>query len=189
MTSQEVPAHPAEVDIRLGSTVLPKGDANGLAPHSSMLVRPENRKKLWVGLVILSVPVLVEDTDKNTTQGKARLRRIELIVDPADAADLQRILMRAYERRTGAAVLPLELEQDVERAFDGLDPDMIERELAAAADERAAAETNEYLANRGREGTGQPGDPDGLFRSAEDNPSDDDDDGEPEDPPDMGPRP
>lgn len=172
MTSQEVPAHPTEVDVRLGSTGLPKGDANGLAPHSSMLVRPENRKKLWVALAILSVPVLVEDTDKNSTQAKVRIRRVELIVDPADANDLQRILMRAYERRTGAAVLPLELEHDVEAAFNGLDPDMIAREEAQAADERAAAETNEYLANRERERSGDPGDPDGLFRSAED-PEDD----------------
>ena len=154
-----------EVDIRLGSTTLPKGDANGVAPHSSMLVRPENRKKLWVGLVIMSVPVLVEDTDKNVTTGKARIRRIELIVDPSDASDLQRILMRAYERRTGAAVLPLELEQDVEAAFDGLDPDAIERELAALADERAADETNEYLNQRERELEqeilGEATDPDG----------------------------
>lgn len=177
MTDESGPR--GEVDIRLGSTTLPKGDANGVAPHSSMLVRPENRKKLWVGLTIFSLPVLVEDTDKNTTTGKLRIRRVELIVDPSDANDLQRILMRAYERRTGAAVLPLELEQDVERAFDGLDPDAIEREMAAAADERAAAEMNEYLENREREIRGEAMDPDGLFSDGQQD-QDDDPDGESE---------
>jgi hypothetical protein len=100
---------------------LPKGDGNGLGSMASELVA--DPAQVRVGLVLFDVGSLETATDSGEVTAKVRLRRIEVITHTDDAAVMRRILMRAFERRTGQTTLPFDLEQDVETAFEGIDPE------------------------------------------------------------------
>lgn len=97
---------------------LPKGDGNGLAEMAPELEK--NRKQIRVAVVLFDVASYAQTTDDGTAEVKVRIRRIEAITDPDDAAAMERLLMRQFERRTGQTVLPIDLEADVEKAFEDL---------------------------------------------------------------------
>jgi hypothetical protein len=101
---------------------LPSGESNGLAAIVRQLLDdPEAVHVLVVLADVVKVTHKVESGDRIPT---VRIRRIEPIADAGDRAQLQRLLMREYERRTGQPTLPIELEQDVEAAFgDATDDD------------------------------------------------------------------
>lgn len=99
---------------------LPKGEANGLdAIVSALTDKPKGRH---VVIAILDTKRLITDVESNDVVPEARIRRIEVIPEE-DMEVAERVLMRAFERRTGKATLPFELEQDVKAALSGIEID------------------------------------------------------------------
>ena len=101
---------------------LPAGDANGLADPDVIRRLLDDPGQMRVGIVIFKLRKVENDVESGDVTGKAEIHRIEAILDDTkgDASALERLLMRAYERRTGATTLDAELEDDVREAFDGL---------------------------------------------------------------------
>jgi hypothetical protein len=98
---------------------LPAGEANGLAAIADQLV--EHPAVPRVVVAIVDVRSVRTDVDDGTRSATVRVRRVEVITNTDDQDQLRRLLMREFERRTGQAVLPFELEADVRRAFDHTD--------------------------------------------------------------------
>jgi hypothetical protein len=97
------------------SAVLPAGDGNGLAAVAAELVEHPRRIRVVVALLDTSkVTTCVDDGSRIAT---VRVRRIEVITDPADLDAMRNLLEREFERRTGQTVLPFELEMDVRAAL------------------------------------------------------------------------
>ena len=116
-----------ETFASLGSS-LPKADGNGLSDMGPELLR--DRKKIRAAVILFDCSEMVEKTDTGDRIAKVRIRRIEVIHNREDAAIMQRLLMRAWEERTGAAVLPFELEQEVIKAFESFDEGEAEEKTA-----------------------------------------------------------
>lgn len=125
---------------------LPTGDANGLTHHASRLTDDPDRMRF--AIVVFNVPKDERDRDKKVTILKPKVRRVELMTDPIDARDLERLALRAWERRNGGEMLPLELQKDLEDALDGLDPDAIAREEVALHEEGAEEAARKHMAAR-----------------------------------------
>lgn len=102
---------------------LPDGDANGLLSPEVIADLRNDPTRMRVGIVLINVPKWTDDLEADTETGQARIRRLELVLDDTygDASALQRLLTRAYERRTGSTTLDAGLEADVRAAFDQLD--------------------------------------------------------------------
>lgn len=109
--------------------ILPKGEANGLAAVADYLLKEPLR--LRAALVLFDLKRGTEDYDQHDIVATVRIRRVELVPE-ADLAAVQQIIRRALEFRSGQAVLPLELEDELEAAFrdmvvdpanPGADPD------------------------------------------------------------------
>ena len=100
------------------SSSLPQGEANGLTAISRELV--ENPHKVHVVLALVDCRKVVTDADTGDVQPTARIRRIEVVGGGQDNKVAQRMLRRALEERTGATVLPFDLEEDLRAAFGGL---------------------------------------------------------------------
>ena len=117
--------------VKLGTTS-PEGDANGLADPEVIRALMDHPMEMRVGIIIFNVPKSATDHDKGTVVGAAVVRRIEVVVDDTlgDASALQRLLMRAYERRTGTTTLDTELEDDVRAAFDNLKIEQVDESQA-----------------------------------------------------------
>lgn len=98
---------------------LPKGDANGLARIIGDLV--ENPHKVHVCICLLDYKQVTTDQDSGDTVPTGRVRRVE-VVRRADMKEAERLLRRALEERSGHAVLPLELEDEITAAFADVDP-------------------------------------------------------------------
>lgn len=98
------------------SGALPAGDANGLAAIARDLVESPARPHVVVAIV--DAKTVRTNVDDGARLATVRVRRIEAISDPTDREHLRRLLMREFERRTGQAVLPFDLEVEVRRAFD-----------------------------------------------------------------------
>lgn len=94
---------------------LPEGDRNGLAAIAGELV--DNPEKVHVAIVLLDCMKVTTNVDSGDVVPTARLRRIEIIKDPADGHTMRRLLQREWERRTGKTVLPFELEEEMRTAF------------------------------------------------------------------------
>lgn len=109
---------------------LPDGDANGLTAIARDLVEHPDEKH--VALVILDTKSITTDTDTGDVVATGRIRRIEPLL-PDDLATARRLLERAFEKRTGKATLPFELEEDLEQAFADVDPNTGEIRPDAAA--------------------------------------------------------
>lgn len=110
--------------IKLTSKV-PEGDANGLTDPDVIRRMFDVPGQLRVGIVIFNLRKIETDTETGDIIGKAEIHRVEAILDDSkgDATALERLLMRAYERRTGATTLDAELEGDVRAAFDQIQID------------------------------------------------------------------
>lgn len=101
---------------------LPEGDANGFGDPDVVGRIFDDPTQLRVGIVIFNAPKFGGDDDTGTINRSVQIHRIEVILDDTrgDATALQRLLMRAYERRTGSTTLESSLEDDVRKAFEGL---------------------------------------------------------------------
>jgi|SRR5580765_6089619 len=94
---------------------LPEGDGNGLSAVMSDLIR--DPKKLHVCICILDGKKVTTDADSGETVPTARIRRIEVILDPEDMQLAENLMRRALDRRTGREALPYDLEQEIRGAF------------------------------------------------------------------------
>jgi hypothetical protein len=97
-------------NVKLGGKA-PEGDANGLLAILDQLINAPADLHVVVGLVDCKSSTTNNDTGEVVPT--ARFRRIEPITDPADGKRLIALLRRAHEQRTGKAVLPLELEDEL----------------------------------------------------------------------------
>jgi hypothetical protein len=98
---------------------LPKGDANGLAPIVRTLIDEPHR--YHVVMAIVDCKSVTTNNDTGEVVPTARIRRIEVVL-PDDLARGQQLMRRALEKRTGRAMLPLDLEDDLKLAFGQIDP-------------------------------------------------------------------
>jgi hypothetical protein len=102
----------ANIRLKAG---LPNGEANGLRDMADKFVDEPDDMKL--ALVLLDTKAVTEDRDAGDTTALARVRRIELITRTDDVKELQRIMLRANEERTGKAVLPFDTEKTIDALF------------------------------------------------------------------------
>jgi hypothetical protein len=102
------------------SASLPDDDGNGLGVIAASLV--EHPTRLHVIVALMDCRRITVETDTGRQEATARVRRIEVVLDDDDKAAIRRLLQRSFERRTGVTVLPLELEDDLRAAFEGIDP-------------------------------------------------------------------
>jgi len=114
-------------DIK-ANALMPKGETNGLATIAGQLVaeglnRKPRRLHAVVGLV--DVRRVATDADTGDELATIRFRRVELLRE-ADLAAAEQLIRRALEDRLGETVLPLDLEDDLRAAFEGLDVDVPE---------------------------------------------------------------
>jgi hypothetical protein len=75
-----------------------------------------------VAVIVFDCQNVTRETD-GEMKAKVRVRRVEVVTRPEDAAQMQRLLMRAFEERTGQVTLPLELEEDIRAAFEEIKPE------------------------------------------------------------------
>jgi hypothetical protein len=100
------------------SGTLPKGDLNGLTALSNQLLKNPKGTHIIVG--VIDVKTITTDVDTADQIATVRFRRVEAI-DPADADHAVRMMQRAAERRTGAAMLPMEMEDELKELMAALD--------------------------------------------------------------------
>ncbi len=100
------------------SSSLPKGEPNGLNALARQLI--DNPHEVHVVVALVDCKKLATDCDTGDVEPTARIRRIEAI-DGDDKDLAAKMLRRALELRTGKAVLPFDLEEDLRSIF--VDPD------------------------------------------------------------------
>lgn len=105
-------------DIKL-TTALPRGDANGLGALVRDLI--DTPGSLHAVIAIVDCKSITTDADTGEVVPTARIRRIEALL-PDDLGTARRLMERAMEKRTGRAVLPLGLEDEMRAAFQDIDP-------------------------------------------------------------------
>lgn len=95
------------------SGAMPKGERNGLTSLAhSLSAEPETVR---VAVVLLDAVKLTTDVGTGDVVPTIRIRAIEPIsAHETDAAELQRLMRRAFERRTGQPELPLEMERELD---------------------------------------------------------------------------
>jgi len=98
---------------------LPAGDGDGLSTLGEALVNSPER--IHVAVMLVDCVKLVRRVDSGEQYATMRVRRVEVIGDADDRRRLQMMLTREFERRTGQAVLPFELEEDIRLAFEEMD--------------------------------------------------------------------
>lgn len=98
---------------------LPKGDHNGLGPILRELI--DHPHRLHVVLAIVDCKSINTDNDTGEIVPTARIRRIEAVT-PADLKTAEQLMRRASEKRAGATMLPIELEDELAAAFNRVDP-------------------------------------------------------------------
>ncbi len=100
----------------------PEGDANGLSPYVGEILAGARTNALWPVIAVLDCASEKVDYRKGGRTPTMGVRRIEIVL-PEDRKAVARILARTLERRTGKAVLPLDLEDQIEQAFGLVDPE------------------------------------------------------------------
>lgn len=99
---------------------LPKGEGDGLDAIARRLI--DEPHEIHVAVVLIDCKKITTDTDTGDVEAVARIRRIEPI--GGDDKDLAaKMLRRAMERRTGKAVLPFDVEEEMRGIFQNVDPD------------------------------------------------------------------
>ena len=103
---------------------LPEGDGNGL---EAIVFQLKDPNQIHVCICIVTGKGANTDYESGDTRTAARVRRIEVILDPDDLVVAHRLMMRALERRTGQESLPYDLEEEIRNAFpssiENLGPD------------------------------------------------------------------
>jgi hypothetical protein len=101
--------------------ILPKGEANGLAPIADELIK--DPKRLRAALIVFDARRGTEDYDVSDTIVTVRVRRVEVLL-PQDLTAAEQMIRRALEFRSGQTTLELELEDEIRQAFDAMaEPD------------------------------------------------------------------
>jgi hypothetical protein len=100
---------------------LPRGDGNGLDALARKLI--DSPRDVHVVIALVDCKKVTSDHDTGEVEPTARIRRIEAVEDRGDRDIAAKMLRRALERRTGKAVLPFDLEEDLRAAFGNIDPD------------------------------------------------------------------
>lgn len=103
--------------IKLAGKLPPTNELNGLAEAAESFVKDED--DLHVAIVVLGTKQITRDVETGETTPTAVIRRIEPITDLEDRERLGHIATRAFERRTGKAVLPLDIEDELRDIFSG----------------------------------------------------------------------
>lgn len=93
---------------------LPSGDGNGL---EAIVYDLNDAKKVHVCICLVSGKKGTTDFESGETVTTARLRRIEVILDPEDLKLAENLMRRALDRRTGRESLPYDLEEEIRGAF------------------------------------------------------------------------
>lgn len=108
------------------NALLPKGDENGLSAIAAVLVdegASRSPKRLRAVLAIVDTKRVGIDSDTGEEQATVRFRRVEVLLAD-DLGEAEKLIRRALEFRSGQAVLPLDLEDEITQAFrDMADPD------------------------------------------------------------------
>lgn len=112
---------------------LPGGDNNGAHAIGGELVADMHR--LHPMLAIVDCRRVTTDADTGEHTATVRIRRIEALM-PDDLPAAERLLRRALENRLGKTVLPLDLEDEINAAFEQLTLD-VDGELADEVDPAA----------------------------------------------------
>ena len=100
------------------SSSLPKGDANGLGALARHLINDPGTGRIIIAVV--DCKSITTDMDSGDVQPTARIRHVEWVQQDEDV--VRRLLTRAMEERTGKAVLPFILEEDLRVTFAHVDP-------------------------------------------------------------------
>lgn len=98
---------------------LPQGDSNGLDAIARRLI--DEPREVHVVIALVDSKKTTTDNDTGAIEPTARIRRIEPI-EGDDKELAAKMLRRALERRTGQAVLPFDLEEDLRSVFRDVDP-------------------------------------------------------------------
>lgn len=93
---------------------LPKGEANGLGPIVQQLISIPHQVHVVIALVDCKSTKV--DHDSGDLEPTVRVRRIEAVLRE-DMKRAEQILNRAFDHRSGATVLPFEMENDLRAAF------------------------------------------------------------------------
>lgn len=121
------------------SSTLPGGDNNGLGSLARALTTDPHKTALIVAVV--DCKSITIDTDTGDKVATVRIRRVEPI-DPQDTEQAQRLLVRGLERRTGAVMLPMDLEDELTALFDNL-VDSVDLETGEVLDDEPADASEE----------------------------------------------
>lgn len=103
---------------------LPKGESNGLDAIARALI--DSPQDVQVLVVLADCSKISTDIDTGDVEPTARIRRIEAI-QGADREVAAKLLRRRFEQRTGKAVLPFDLEEDLQSVFSDIDPETGEK--------------------------------------------------------------
>lgn len=96
---------------------LPNGDWNGLPALARALI--EHPTKTAIIVAVVDCKSITTNTDSGDQVATVRIRRIEPI-DPSDTEAAQRLFVRGLECRTGAVMLPMDLEDELDGLFKSL---------------------------------------------------------------------
>lgn len=96
-------------------------DGHGLDSVRHKLIDEPRTKHITVAVV--DCKAVTTDYEKGSKEATAAIRSIE-VVHPDDLALTQQILTRGRDRRLGATVLPLGIEDDISAAFKGRSEDV-----------------------------------------------------------------
>jgi hypothetical protein len=101
------------------NAVLPKGEENGLTAIARELIAEGTGQaphRLHAVIAIVDCRRVSIDSDTGDENATVRVRRCEVVLS-GDMGEAEKLIRRALEFRTGQAVLPLELEEELEATF------------------------------------------------------------------------
>lgn len=104
-------------NVKLGGRLPMHPDLNGMDDLSGHFVG--NTEDLVPVVAVLSTRKVENNLETGTVIPTVGIKRIEPILNAEDKEMIDRIVQRAFERRTGKAVLPLELEDELRGVFEG----------------------------------------------------------------------
>ena len=119
------------------NALLPKGEGNGLNEIATDLCKDQKRLRVVIGFVDCRRVTI--DSDTADQVATVRFRRVEVLL-PGDLGEAERLLRRALESRSGQEQLPLELEDEITKAFAGLDLDAMAEEARTNPDDASAGD-------------------------------------------------
>ena len=99
---------------------LPSDDRNGLSALAASLLA--NPKEVRVAIVLFDVNRITEEPDTGARVPQVRIRAFEPITPSDDAHEMDRLLRRSVERRTGKVELPLDLERELDKLVAAPEP-------------------------------------------------------------------